>query len=727
MSTAVPSAESAAPEKIGSSSPEEAPRRAWIISPAWDLAYLVATPLVIVPAVLLVVRNWVSPEKVALTVISFASLGHHLPGFMRAYGDRELFARFRWRFLLAPPLLFLLALLFSPPAWLAQRLDLPWGHLHGLELILLVWGTWHGLMQTYGFMRIYDVKLGETKPREARLDHALCLVMFIAGVVFSDSRVFGIATAMWQAGLPVFGPEWLTTVRWTVGLAGTVVGLLYVVNLFVRWREGRPVNGVKLLLALSTGWFYWYTGRLSTNLLIGLAMFEIYHAVQYFAIVWIYNRRLFERAGERFGWLGFLFRDRASMLGIYLALIAAYSSIRYFTGDASSYIFTSGGNDAYQWLFALFVTSSLLHFYFDGFIWKVSDRRTQQNLVDSQSSASRLELSVPAMKHTAKWAVFAVLACGLLLSERKLLSGETGKREAEIREGLAELTPDLPEVQLLRSRAELLAGNKVEAVRLARAAVRLRPNAANIHLNAAAVLMGSGDLEAARELLEPLVAKNSKEFQPAADLAFVYDRQGNPEKADAMYREAIRRQPSLAEPRQQLVEFLRRHDRPIEALKEMQRVAQLLPKDYQTALALGDVLKATGEFDTAEQEFLRAASLKPNSSEPYYQLGLLHLSQQALPQATLAFEQAIALKPKRFDAQRLLGECYYEQQAWPAAIETFKECLRLRPELEENYINLASAHDQNGNLTAARAVLQAGIKRLPDAQQLQRAIELLAE
>ena len=52
--------------------------------------YLVLTPVLIVPAVLVAVQRWLTPEQVYLAVISFASLGHHLPGFMRAYGDREL-------------------------------------------------------------------------------------------------------------------------------------------------------------------------------------------------------------------------------------------------------------------------------------------------------------------------------------------------------------------------------------------------------------------------------------------------------------------------------------------------------------------------------------------------------------------------------------------------------------------------------------------------------------
>ena len=169
---------------------------------------------------------------------------------------------------------------------------------------------------------------------------------------------------------------------WWSACAGLVILTAYIMNLVRQHRAGQPVSWIKLLLIGTTGWFYWYTGRLSVNVLIGIAMFEIYHAVQYYAIVWVYNRRLLQRAGDHFGFLGFLFSDRWTMLGLYLAAIGAYSSIRFFTVDANAYIFSGTSEDAYQWLVALFVTSSFLHFYFDGFIWKVSERKTQENLTD---------------------------------------------------------------------------------------------------------------------------------------------------------------------------------------------------------------------------------------------------------------------------------------------------------------------------------------------------------
>ena len=115
----------------------------WIISPFLDLSLLIATPLAIFPLLTLLAHSRYSPEQIALAVFAFASLGHHLPGLMRAYGDRELFARYRWRFLLAPPF----ALAVSWTSFVSPGL-------HGLEVILLFWATWHILMQTYGFMRI---------------------------------------------------------------------------------------------------------------------------------------------------------------------------------------------------------------------------------------------------------------------------------------------------------------------------------------------------------------------------------------------------------------------------------------------------------------------------------------------------------------------------------------------------------------------------------------------
>jgi tetratricopeptide (TPR) repeat protein len=532
---------------------------AWIVSPAWDLAYLVLTPVLIVPAVLLAARYWLTPEQIYLAVISFASLGHHLPGFMRAYGDRELFARYRWRFLLAPPLVFGLALLFTPPAAIRDAFGLPWQHLHGMELVLLVWGTWHGLMQTYGFMRIYDLRRGENNRTAARLDQALCLAMFTAGVVFSDTRMYGVAGAMWQSGLPLFGPEALATLRWIIGAACVAVALVYVVHLTNRRRQGLPINGVKLALAVVTGWFYWYCGRLSTNLLIGIAMFEIYHAVQYNAIVWIYNRRLFERSRESLGRFGILFGDRWTMLGLYLAAIGAYSSIRFFTAQSGDRMFSGDLDQAQQWLIAAFVTSSFLHFYYDGFIWKVSERKSRETLGGEAIAATAVNRLVPGAVHAGKWAALLAIIAFLVASERKSQASTDHEVQNEhMLQALAALTPEVPEArelstQLSAAEAErqyeiglelLKKGEAEAALAPLHEALRVDPTHLQAHLQLGDALLALGKFNAGADAYRAAITLRPDVPEARIGLADAYIKAGRLDAAEATLRDGLAKQPN---------------------------------------------------------------------------------------------------------------------------------------------------------------------------------------
>src|SRR5262245_62908327 len=84
----------------------------WIQSAGFDLVLFVATPLLILP--LIALSLWFSrPSELYLYVAAFGALGHHLPGMMRAYGDRALFTRFKVRFLVAPAFLVAVCLYFA--------------------------------------------------------------------------------------------------------------------------------------------------------------------------------------------------------------------------------------------------------------------------------------------------------------------------------------------------------------------------------------------------------------------------------------------------------------------------------------------------------------------------------------------------------------------------------------------------------------------------------------
>ena len=113
----------------------------YIIGRSADAVLILGMPLLCV-AILLPLSGVVSSELIWLGVMTFGAVGHHLPGFLRTYGDRRLFRRHRARFVVAP------VVVFGASAFFASR------DLHGVLLISLAWSIWHGMMQHYGFMRI---------------------------------------------------------------------------------------------------------------------------------------------------------------------------------------------------------------------------------------------------------------------------------------------------------------------------------------------------------------------------------------------------------------------------------------------------------------------------------------------------------------------------------------------------------------------------------------------
>jgi hypothetical protein len=148
----------------------------WILDSWRDLLLYVCTPLLLVPIFVFAQGLWAA-EDIYLFVAAFGAMGHHLPGMIRAYGDRALFQRFRWRFICAPIFLILVCAAFS--LW----------DLKGIVLVAFVWGVWHGMMQTYGFCRIYDAKVGSFAELTRRLDFALCAIWFATAVLLSPQRM----------------------------------------------------------------------------------------------------------------------------------------------------------------------------------------------------------------------------------------------------------------------------------------------------------------------------------------------------------------------------------------------------------------------------------------------------------------------------------------------------------------------------------------------------------
>src|SRR6266436_644230 len=368
----------------------------WILDSWRDLILYVGTPLLLLPAFALAQARW-SPQDIYLFVAAFGAMGHHLPGMIRAYGDRALFERFRWRFIFAPLFLLLTCVAFY------------WWDLKGIILVVFFWGVWHGMMQTYGFCRIYDAKTGSFAALNRRLDFWLCATWFAAPVVLSPQRMTDTLDVFYSSGGPFIQPWILQALQRGLLFLAIAVSILFIANFAWMFTRAKRPNPVKLALLITSITFWWYCNNGVTNLLVGIALFEVFHDVQYLSLVWIYNRNRVEKDKSIGGFMRFVFRRSGSLIGLYIGLVFAYGSLAYFKERVDV-------DTIKRMLTGVVAASGLLHFYYDGFIWKVRERSTRESLgLPGGSVTTEPTAFLPSwLSHGLKWVVVFVIPLAAL-------------------------------------------------------------------------------------------------------------------------------------------------------------------------------------------------------------------------------------------------------------------------------------------------------------------------
>jgi tetratricopeptide (TPR) repeat protein len=608
----------------------------WILDGIHDLLLFVGTPLLIVPVIYLA-RTRYSVEAIALFVAAFGACGHHLPGMMRAYGDRELFHRFRVRFIVAP--LFLLAVCLVSS----------WYRLHTLAVVAVVWGFWHGLAQVYGFARIYDARIGSTAALTARLDLALCFMWFGLGMLHSPGRLYGLVNAFYSAGGPLIDAAAVEATQ-RVWLAITwIVTAAFAVNFAVRQWRGQQQNPIKLLLLGGSIGFWWYCMVSIENVILGIALFEVFHDVQYLSIVWIYNRRRVERQGGAAGrFTRFLFRKSGLMIGLYLGLIFAYGALGLVREDAHF--------DALQRIAIGFLAfSAFLHFYYDGFIWKVRERATREGL-DLQGPGAAVEpRRVPGwLMHAAKWLLFVV---PLALSAYGEMSG--GVPTEERRLNLMAIAPRSPDAQYEAGLA-LAQRDPAAAAEHFQAAVQLKPDHAKAMFELGNLARLRGDQETALDHYKSAVAAQPENADARNNLASVLMATGRDEDAAAELRAALRSNPRHAAAHNNLGNILAARGRAAEAIDHFRLAIETDPGFREAHDNLAFQLAARGRHSEAIAAYRAAAAIEPRTADTQLMLAMALYRAGRGPDALAALAEADALAAAA-PGQRVLP---LAMQAW---------------------------------------------------------------
>jgi Flp pilus assembly protein TadD len=295
------------------------------------------------------------------------------------------------------------------------------------------------------------------------------------------------------------------------------------------------------------------------NILFGIALFEIFHDVQYLAIVWVFNRKRVDGDPNVGSFSRFLFRRSASMLGLYVGLVIGYGFVSSLQQSISIV-------PIQNILIAVVWTSTLLHFYFDGFIWKVRESGTQAGLgiAEGDTSQETRPLS-DGQIHAAKWAPFFLAVAALALSQW--------------------FVAGLNETRALRSQRELQRYQHL---------VRVLPRYDHAHLSLGTRHYAEGDLNNA-----------GKSF----DRALEYSGQLN---AKAHYNRGL-----VDAALKQLPSAIKRYQRSLE-------LEPLSNQAHHVHFALGAAYYSLDDHAAAETQYLQALAINPRFAVAQLGLGRLY-------------------------------------------------------------------------------------------------------
>ncbi len=270
-------------------------------------------------------------------------MAHLVIVFFRSHANAEIRTLHPVRFWIVPPALLLL-LILSGSARIAAAALATW------------WDVYHSSLQTFGLGRIFDHKAGNDPRAGRRLDLMLNLLLYVGPIlggtmlVFHALPLYSLDAGPWARALVLHQPQ----MRLIVIAAGLLFLVLYLETYASLVEEGYRPPREKIVLQLGTAtvsvWAWGFNP-------LGMALFimNFFHAWQYFALVWRYERDNISTVlrvpkGTRGRALAF-----AGLAGVGFL----YGSVFGILGELSSKAL------------AVTLVVSLMHFWYDGFVWSV--------------------------------------------------------------------------------------------------------------------------------------------------------------------------------------------------------------------------------------------------------------------------------------------------------------------------------------------------------------------
>lgn len=344
-------------------------KRAWIHSAWFDSLFILAPPFICLLLIALFPGffcfNEKEPEWIWLILIVCIDVGHVYSTIYRTYFDRQVILQNKMLFYLSPFLIYVtgVALYSMNPIafWRAMA----------------YLAVFHFVRQQYGFMRLYSRH--ETHTFSQRLDSITIYASTLYPLLYwhlSGKKAFNWFV---EGDFLYFNAPSLIPVFTVIYC---VILVVYIVKeLTLSWKH-HSFNLPKNILIASTAlsWYFgivYFEGDLTFTLLNVVS-----HGIPYYALVWAHGSKKSKTPEVHSSLLKKIFRTEFIVLFLLILLIMAYAEELIWDGliwkehlgifPSTSFLPDISGNSLLMTICVpLFSLPQLLHYFIDGFIWKI--------------------------------------------------------------------------------------------------------------------------------------------------------------------------------------------------------------------------------------------------------------------------------------------------------------------------------------------------------------------
>jgi hypothetical protein len=334
----------------------------YIVNPVYDGIFFIFSPLLGLLIGILIAGSRLSQDHVALwghsapiTNIFIGSFitAHLVIVFFRSHANQNIFKLHPIRFTVVPVAL-LAAILIS--TWIFVI----------VAVLAIWWDVYHSSLQTFGLGRIYDARKGNEPNVGRRLDWILNLLLYAGPILAGASLVdhvdsfdeFSQVGSVFLTSIPAYAQShqrWLTRGILAVGIPFLA---FYLYSYWRLYKAGYQISFQKVFLYVATAVTSIWTWGFNS---FGEAFFimNFFHALQYFALVWWSEQKtmlkLFRLGNIRWG--------KPIALGLFLLLGFGYGLWAEVSHKESKFVLST------------VLVVSIMHFWYDGFIWSVRKKQ----------------------------------------------------------------------------------------------------------------------------------------------------------------------------------------------------------------------------------------------------------------------------------------------------------------------------------------------------------------